>query len=120
LLKFVKVLENALHTLSDSGYHWREQDKEGWRVVREINMAELHYSAISQTVLWCHFIFATACSQRLESIFFLVRHLWRLEKLSLFLYILPSIIQDNLTFHGKKFTTSCTRIRVLRTLHNRH
>jgi hypothetical protein len=51
LLKFVKVLENALHTLSDSGYHWREQDKEGWRVVREINMAELHYSAISQTVL---------------------------------------------------------------------
>jgi hypothetical protein len=33
--------------------------------VIESKVAELHYSAISQVLLWFHFVFETACSKKL-------------------------------------------------------
>ena len=78
--------------------------------------------AESEKVIWLNCIIqpfarqyfdATSSLQMLAAndskVYFFVRHLWRLEKLSHFLCILPSIIQDNSTFDGTKFTTSCSR-----------
>jgi hypothetical protein len=74
LLQLVKVLENTHHTLSDSGYHWREQEKKA--------------GADSEKLTWLNCIiqpFARQCFDTTSAlqllatndskVFFFVRHL---------------------------------------------